>query len=100
MWSRSESSKYIQWVVKITDYADKLIEGLKQTEFIEKVKQQQINWIGKSEGAKVRFLIDKNSRDVLQNVSTKYLEVFTTRPDTLFGATFMVMAPNTRLFHK
>jgi leucyl-tRNA synthetase len=87
-------------VVKITDYADKLIEGLKQTEFIEKVKQQQINWIGKSEGAKVRFLIDKNSRDVLQNVSTKYLEVFTTRPDTLFGATFMVMAPNTRLFHK
>jgi leucyl-tRNA synthetase len=73
-----------QWVVKITDYADKLIDGLKGTEFIEKVKQQQINWIGKSEGAKVKFKID--SRD-------DYLEVFTTRPDTLFGATFMVIAP-------
>ena len=46
-----------QWVVKITDYADKLVEGLKETEFIEKVKQQQIKWIGKSEGARVRFQI-------------------------------------------
>jgi leucyl-tRNA synthetase/predicted alpha/beta hydrolase family esterase len=77
-----------QWVVKITDYADKLIDGLKGTEFIEKVKQQQINWIGKSEGAKVRFKIDG-----LDN----YLEVFTTRPDTLFGATFMVIAPEHEL---
>ena len=82
-----------QWVVKITEYADKLIEGLKETDFIEKVKQQQINWIGKSEGAKVKFKIAKEGRDVLQNVSTDYLEVFTTRPDTLFGATFIVIAP-------
>ncbi|MFA5750047.1 MAG: leucine--tRNA ligase [Candidatus Shapirobacteria bacterium] len=73
-----------QWVVKITEYADKLIDGLKETDFIEKVKQSQINWIGKSEGAKIKFKI-KNS--------DKYLEVFTTRPDTLFGATFMVIAP-------
>lgn len=89
-----------QWVVKITDYADKLIDGLEKTDFIEKVKQQQINWIGKSEGARVRFKVNKNSRDVLQNVSTDYLEVFTTRPDTLFGATFMVMAPEHPLVEK
>ena len=76
-----------QWVVKITDYADKLIDGLEKTDFIEKVKQSQINWIGKSEGAKVRFEI------VDDRLSIKHLEVFTTRPDTLFGATFMVIAP-------
>lgn len=85
-----------QWVVKITDYADKLIEGLKETNFIDKVKQAQINWIGKSEGAKIKFEI-ANSRDVACNVSTEYLEVFTTRPDTLFGATFMVIAPEHEL---
>jgi len=81
-----------QWIVKITQYADKLIEGLKETNFIDKVKQSQINWIGKSEGAKVKFKI-ANSRDVARYVSTDFLEVFTTRPDTLFGATFMVIAP-------
>ncbi len=91
-----------QWVVKITEYADKLIEGLKETDFIDKVKQAQINWIGKSEGARVKFkIVDFNkSRDVLQNVSTEYLEVFTTRPDTLFGATFMVVAPEHPLINQ
>jgi leucyl-tRNA synthetase len=77
-----------QWVVKITDYADKLIEGLNETNFIDKVKQAQVNWIGKSEGAKIKFKIKD---------SEKYLEVFTTRPDTLFGATFMVIAPEHEL---
>ena len=77
-----------QWVVKITDYADKLIEGLKETNFIDKVKQAQTNWIGKSEGAKIKFKIKDNE---------KYLEVFTTRPDTLPGATFMVIAPEHEL---
>ncbi len=80
-----------QWVVKITEYADKLIEGLEKTDFIEKVKQQQINWIGKSEGAKVKFQIKDNEES---------LEVFTTRPDTLFGATFMVIAPEHELVSK
>lgn len=80
-----------QWVVKITDYADKLINGLEKTDFIEKVKQQQINWIGKSEGAKVKFQIKDNKES---------LEVFTTRPDTLFGATFMVIAPEHELVSK
>jgi leucyl-tRNA synthetase len=77
-----------QWVVKITKYADELINGLQETDFIEKVKQAQINWIGKSQGAKVKFKI-KNSKEVL--------EVFTTRPDTLFGATFLVLAPEHEL---
>jgi len=86
-----------QWVVKITDYADKLVEGLKETEFIEKVKQQQIKWIGKSEGARVRFQI-QNPLSADADISLKkgdfnFLEVFTTRPDTLFGATFIVIAP-------
>ena len=80
-----------QWVVKITEYADKLIEGLKETNFIDKVKQSQINWIGKSEGAKIKFLISNDQ--FLNKTEKKYLEVFTTRPDTLFGVTFMVLAP-------
>lgn len=73
-----------QWIVKITEYADRLLEGLKKTDFVEKVKMAQINWIDRSEGAKVEFQID--GRD-------DSLDVFTTRPDTLWGATFMVIAP-------
>ncbi|KKS92865.1 MAG: Leucine-tRNA ligase [Candidatus Collierbacteria bacterium GW2011_GWB1_44_6] len=73
-----------QWVVKITDYADRLINGLYDTEFIEKVKAAQINWIGKKEGAKIRFEVKGHPEK---------LEVFTTRPDTIAGATFMVIAP-------
>ena len=85
-----------QWVVKITDYADKLVEGLKETDFIEKVKQAQINWIGKSEGAKIKFKV-KNplsaNADISLNKGDHLLEIFTTRPDTLPGVTFMVVAP-------
>jgi len=73
-----------QWVVKITDYADRLLDGLQKTAFIKKVKAAQINWIGRSEGAKIRFEVSG---------SRFQLEVFTTRPDTLKGATFMVIAP-------
>lgn len=82
-----------QWVVKITEYADKLIEGLEKTDFIEKVKQSQINWIGKSEGAKIKFQISNDKCPI------KELEVFTTRPDTLPGATFMVIAPEHELIN-
>jgi leucyl-tRNA synthetase len=78
-----------QWVVKITEYADKLIKELEKTEFIDKVKQAQINWIGKSEGAKIKFKIVGNG--------LMKLEVFTTRPDTLSGVTFMVVAPEHEL---
>ena len=73
-----------QWVLRMSDYADKLLDGLKDTEFLEKVKLAQVNWIGKSEGAIVKFKVD----DTQDNI-----EVFTTRPDTLFGATFLVISP-------
>jgi leucyl-tRNA synthetase len=73
-----------QWVVRITDYADKLIDGLDKTEFIEKVKQSQINWIGKSHGANLKFKVQDSKIEI---------EVFTTRPDTLPSATFLVLAP-------
>ncbi|PIV01616.1 leucine--tRNA ligase [Candidatus Shapirobacteria bacterium CG03_land_8_20_14_0_80_39_12] len=80
-----------QWVIKITAYADRLIEGLKKTAFIEKVKAAQINWIGRSEGAEIKFAI-RNSQFAI--------EVFTTRPDTLYGATFMVISPEHELVEK
>jgi leucyl-tRNA synthetase len=77
-----------QWIVKITDYADRLLEGLKKTDFVEKVKAAQINWIGRSEGAEIDFLIKDSDQKI---------RVFTTRPDTLYGATFMVLAPELNL---
>ena len=73
-----------QWMLKITDYAQKLLDGLDDVDFIEKVKVQQRNWIGRSEGAEVDFAIKD---------SDMKLRVYTTRPDTLFGATYMVVAP-------
>jgi len=77
-----------QWVVKITDYAERLLDGLKDTNFIDKVRAAQTNWIDKRVGAKIRF-------DVKD--SEEKLEVFTTRPDTLEGVTFMVIAPEHKL---
>ena len=73
-----------QWMLKITKYAQKLLDGLDDVDFIEKVKVQQRNWIGRSEGAEVDFKIAD---------SDMKLRVYTTRPDTLFGATYMVVAP-------
>lgn len=73
-----------EWMLKITEYADKLIEGLKDVDYIEKVKVSQQNWIGRSEGAEVDFCL-KDKEDKLR--------VYTTRPDTLFGATYMVVSP-------
>ncbi len=73
-----------QWMLRITNYAQKLLDGLDTVDFIERVKTQQINWIGRSEGAEVDFAI-KDS-DIA-------LRVFTTRPDTLFGASYMVISP-------
>jgi len=73
-----------QWMLRITDYAEKLLDGLDTVDFIEKVKIQQKNWIGKSTGAEVRFFIPAANDSVT---------VYTTRPDTLFGATYMVLSP-------
>lgn len=73
-----------QWLLKITAYADRLIEGLKTVDYPSRIADQQINWIGKSQGAEIDFKVED---------SDKTIKVFTTRPDTLFGATFMVLAP-------
>ncbi|HSW85591.1 MAG TPA: leucine--tRNA ligase [Candidatus Saccharimonadales bacterium] len=73
-----------QWFFKITDYADRLLDGLEDLNWSESIKIMQRNWIGRSNGAEINFPIEK-SNDILK--------VFTTRPDTVFGATFMVLAP-------
>ncbi len=80
-----------QWMLKITAYAQKLLDGLDDLDFIDRVKTQQRNWIGRSEGAEVDFaLAGKNDT----------LRVYTTRPDTLFGATYMVVSPEHPLIEK
>ena len=73
-----------QWMLKITEYADKLIEGLSEVDYLESIKSQQINWIGKSTGAEVDFMLTGIEEP---------LTVYTTRPDTLYGATYMVISP-------
>ncbi|MBR5136668.1 MAG: leucine--tRNA ligase [Clostridia bacterium] len=85
-----------QWMLKITDYADKLIEGLDSVNFIEKVKIQQRNWIGKSTGAEVDFTICAPANGENPAVESK-VTIYTTRPDTLFGATYMVLSPEHKL---
>ena len=79
------------WYLRITEYADKLLEGLKEVDYLPNIKQQQINWIGKSTGAFVNFGV-KGEEDKLR--------IYTTRPDTLFGVTFMVIAPEHPLIEK
>ena len=80
-----------QWMLKITEYADKLLEGLDHVDYIERVKVSQKNWIGRSVGAEVDFkLADREDT----------LRIFTTRPDTLFGATYMVISPEHPLIEK
>lgn len=79
------------WYLRITEYADRLLKGLDDVEYPESIKQQQVNWIGKSTGAFVNFS--------LAGLDEK-LEIYTTRPDTLFGVTFMVIAPEHPLIEK
>jgi len=79
------------WMLKITDYAEKLLEGLNDVDFPERVKVQQENWIGKSTGAEVDFGL-KDLEDTLK--------IYTTRPDTMFGVTFMVIAPEHPMLKK
>ena len=82
-----------QWMLRITKYADRLIEDLDGLDWPEPIKKMQRDWIGRSEGAEVRFpLVSKSVADS-ENGSTPTIEIFTTRPDTLFGATYMVLAP-------
>ena len=88
---KTEKKLKSQWMLKMSAYADRLLEGLDKTEFLDKIKTAQINWIGKSEGAEVEFKIDGEKDS---------LKVFTTRPDTLFGVTFMVMSPEHKYLEK
>ena len=79
-----------QWMLKITEYADKLLDGLDDVDFIERVKTQQRNWIGRSYGTQVKF----------STTSGDEFEIYTTRADTLFGVTYMVMSPEHPLLEK
>lgn len=80
-----------QWVLKITEYADRLLEDLEELDWPESIKEMQRNWIGRSEGAEVTFKVDGSDEE---------FTVFTTRPDTLFGATYCVLAPEHPLVKK
>ena len=80
-----------QWMLKITDYAQRLVDDLDDIDFLDKIKTQQRNWIGRSEGAEVKFKIAGSNEELL---------VYTTRPDTLFGATYMVVAPEHSIIEK
>ena len=79
------------WYLRITEYADKLLDGLNKVDYLPNIKQQQINWIGKSRGAFVNFTL----KDIPET-----LRIYTTRPDTLFGVTFMVIAPEHPIIDK
>ena len=79
------------WYLRITEYADKLLEGLEEVDYLPNIKLQQKNWIGRSEGAFVDFSIKENDEK---------LRVYTTRPDTLYGVTFMVIAPEHPIIEK
>lgn len=83
-------TKMKQWVLRITEYAERLLNDIEDVDWPESIKEMQRNWIGKSEGATIKFKVE----------SGEEIEVFTTRPDTLFGATYMVIAPEHALVSK
>ncbi len=88
-----EKKKLHQWYLRITEYADRLLQGLEQVDFSDAMKDMQKNWIGKSQGAEITFAI-KNQP------SSEKLVVYTTRPDTIFGVDFMVLAPELALVER
>jgi len=87
--TETEKRNKKQWLLKITAYADRLIDDLDKVDYSEKIKTQQINWIGRSEGTTIKFKIDNEE-----------IEVFTTRIDTIFGVTALVLAPEHQLVRK
>ena len=85
-----EQKKMMQWSMRITAYAQRLIDGLESLDWTDAIKEQQRNWIGRSEGASVRFEVES---EVLAADEKIEIEVFTTRPDTIFGVSYMTLAP-------
>ena len=85
-----EQKKMMQWSMRITAYAQRLIDGLESLDWTDAIKEQQRNWIGRSEGASVRFEVES---EVLAVDEKLEIEVFTTRPDTIFGVSYMTLAP-------
>lgn len=83
-----EKKKMRQWFLRITDYADRLLQGLEKVDFSESMKEMQRNWIGKSEGAELTFQLESGNEGI---------KVYTTRPDTIFGVDFLVLAPEHEL---
>lgn len=118
--TKVERRELEQWFFRITDYADRLLDGLEKINWTPKVKIAQRNWIGRSEGAVIRFAIDKRTKEqknisklatnavktsssgsqFLSSLVPQFIEVFTTRPDTLHGATFLVVSPESNLAEK
>ncbi|MCD6471352.1 leucine--tRNA ligase, partial [bacterium] len=92
--TRVERREIKQWMLRITEYADRLIEDLDKVNYLEKIKKQQINWIGKSYGTEINFLVK------LKNKNLGNIKVFTTRIDTIFGVTAIVVAPEHSLVKK
>ncbi|WP_018612544.1 leucine--tRNA ligase [Segetibacter koreensis] len=90
--------KMRQWYLRITEYADRLLQGLEQVDFSESMKDMQRNWIGKSQGAEITFHLTIKQQKELTDEPT--LTVYTTRPDTIFGVDFMVLAPEHELVAK
>lgn len=81
------------WFLRIRNYAERLLKGLEKLDFLERIKIEQANWIGKSEGAEVNFLVSANE-------ISYSLNVYTTRPDTIYGATFLVISPEHPMIEK
>ncbi|MEO6639487.1 MAG: class I tRNA ligase family protein, partial [Ginsengibacter sp.] len=102
-----EKKKMRQWYMRITDYAERLLEGLEKVEFSDAMKEMQRNWIGKSEGAEMVFYLTpgpfpqgERGTSLSPQVERAGVRVYTTRPDTIFGVDFMVLAPEHELVHQ
>jgi leucyl-tRNA synthetase len=100
--SQIEKKPIRQWVLKMTDYAERLLNDLKLVDWEKSIIDQQINWIGRSEGSLIKFKIqnskfNSNTKSKIQN---EYIKIFTTRADTLFGATYVVVAPEHEIISK
>lgn len=96
--SKVEKKEILQWNLKITDYAERLLNDLDKLPWPEPIKNSQRNWIGKSDGAEIEFQLlafsfQKNSKLKAKSQKLEAIKVFTTRPDTIFGATYLVLAP-------